>query len=64
MFNYVQKQFQDNMICSTMLNKTTLKPALHIVVTVAEHASDDASKRILKPSTHRLKIFLVKYLNY
>ena len=39
-----------------------LKPGLHIVVKVAEHACD-ASKRILKPSTHRLKIFLVKYQN-
>ena len=44
---------------------STFKPAggLHIVVRVAEHACDDASKRILKPSTHRLKIFLVKYQN-
>ena len=36
-----------------------LKPGLHIVVRVAEHACDDASKRILKPSTYRLQIFLV-----
>ena len=33
---------------------------LHIVVRVAEHAYDDASKRILKPSTYRLQIFLVR----
>ena len=37
-----------------------IKPGLHIVVKVAEHACDDASKRILKPSTYRLQIFLVK----
>ena len=40
-----------------------LKPGLHIVVKVAEHACDDATKKILKPSTYRLKIFLVKYQN-
>ena len=38
----------------------TLKPGLHIVVRVAEHACDDASKRIFRPSTHRLQIFLVR----
>ena len=27
---------------------------------VAEYACDDASKRILKPSTYRLQIFLVR----
>ena len=37
-----------------------VKPGLHIVVTIAEHASDDAPKRILKLPTHRLQIFLVK----
>ena len=36
------------------------KPGLHMVVRVAEHACDDASKRILKPSTYRLQIFLVR----
>ena len=40
-----------------------LKPGLHIVVRIAEHACDDALKRILKLSTYRLKIFLVKYQN-
>ena len=35
-------------------------PGLHIVVRIAEHACDDASKRILKPSTYRLQIFLVR----
>ena len=38
-----------------------LKPGLHIVVTVAEHASDHVLKRVFKLSTHRLQIFLVKY---
>ena len=36
-------------------------PGLYIVVTIAEHASDDAPKRILKLSTHRLQIIFVKY---
>ena len=36
------------------------KPGLHVVVRVAEHACDDASKRILKPSTYQLQIFLVR----
>ena len=39
---------------------SSFKPGLHIVVRVAEHACDDASKRILKPSTYRLQIFLVR----
>ena len=38
----------------------TVKPDLNFVVRVAEHACDDASKRILKPSMYRLQIFLVK----
>ena len=38
-----------------------LKPGLHIVVTVAEHACDDASKRILKLLIYPLQIFLVKH---
>ena len=32
-----------------------------MVVTVAEHACDHVLKRVLKPSTHRLQIFFVKY---
>ena len=40
-----------------------VKPGLHIVVRIAEHACDDASKRILKLSTYRLKILPVKYQN-
>ena len=35
------------------------KRGLHIVVTVAEYACDDASKRIIKLSTHPLQAFLV-----
>ena len=38
-----------------------VKPGLHTVVTIAEHASNDAPKRILRLSTCRLQIFLVKY---
>ena len=41
--------------------KFSLKPGLHIVVTIAEHASDAALKRILRLLIHRLQIFLVKY---
>ena len=36
------------------------KPGLQIVVTVAEHACDDTSQRILKLSIYSLQIFLVK----
>ena len=43
-----------------LLSKTCVKPGLHIVVRVAERACDDASKRILKTSTYRLQIFLVR----
>ena len=38
-----------------------LKPGLHIVVTIAQHACDRILKRVLKPSTYRLQIFLVKF---
>ena len=37
-----------------------LKPGLLTVVRVTEHACDDASKRILKPLTYRLQIFIVR----
>ena len=43
--------------------KTDVKPGLHIVGRTAEHACDDASNRILKLSSYRLKIFLMKYQN-
>ena len=45
----------------TVFTTMCLKPGLHIVVTIAEHASDDAPKRILRLSTHPLQIYLVKY---
>ena len=50
-----------NQVSSTFKELSVLKPGLHIVVRVAEHAFNDASKRILKPSTYRLQIFLVRY---
>ena len=37
----------------------SLKPGLHIVGKIPEHACDDASKRNLKLPTYQLKIFLV-----
>ena len=47
--------------CFTESEAINVKPGLHIVVTIAEHASDDAPKRTLKLSTHRMQIFLLKY---
>ena len=41
--------------------KSALKPGLHMVLTIAEHASDVATKRILRLSIHRLQTFLAKY---
>ena len=38
-----------------------VKPGLHTVKTIAEHACDLILKRVLKLSTYRLLIFLVKY---
>ena len=37
-----------------------IKPSLHIAIRVAERVCDDASKRILKPSTYRLQTLLVR----
>ena len=37
-----------------------LEPGLHIIIRVPEHVCGDASKRILKPPTYRLQIFLVR----
>ena len=37
------------------------KPGLHVVAGITEHASDDAPKRILSLSTHRLQVLFVKY---
>ena len=41
-------------------SRRCLKPGLHIVVTVAESACNDASKRILRLSIYPFQIFLVK----
>ena len=43
------------------LRYSLIKPVLHMVVTIAEHASDVAPNRILRLSIHRLQIFLAKY---
>ena len=40
-----------------------LKPGLHIVVIVAEHACDDASERILKLSKYQLQVFFLWNIN-
>ena len=37
-----------------------LKPGLHIVVRIAEHACDEASNRVLKFSAHLIAKFLVR----
>ena len=44
-----------------MRNFISVKPDLHIVVTIAQHACDRALKKVLKLSTYRLQIFLVKH---
>ena len=49
--------------CVFKFDARSLKPGLHIVGSIAEHACDDASKNILKLSIYRLKIIIVKYLN-
>ena len=41
-----------------MRNFISIKPDLHIVVTIAQHASDRVLKRVLKLSTYRLQMFL------
>ena len=41
--------------------RTRLNPGLHMVLTFAEHACDHVLKRVLKLSTYRLQLFLVKY---
>ena len=56
-----EKCCNDDSIQSVCNLHKTLKPGLHIVVRVAEHASDDVLKRILKLSTYPLQIFLVKH---
>ena len=44
-----------------MRNFISVKPDLHMVVTIAQHACDRVLKRVLKLSTYRLQILLVKY---
>ena len=44
-----------------MRNFISVKPGLHIVVTIAQHACDHVLKRVLNLSTYQLQIFLVKY---
>ena len=44
-----------------MRNFISVKSDLHIVVAIAQHACDRVQRRILRPSTHRLQIFFVKY---
>ena len=41
-----------------------VKPGLHVVVTIAEYASDDAPKRILRLSHIDYKYFLSKINGY
>ena len=43
-----------------MRNGISVKPSLHVVITIAQHACDRVLKRVLKLSTYRLQIFLVK----
>ena len=44
-----------------MRNFILVKPGLHIVVTIAQHACNRVLKRVLKLSAYRSQIFLVKY---
>ena len=44
-----------------MRNFISVKPDLHIVVTIAQYDCDRVLNRVLKLSTYRLQIFLVKY---
>ena len=45
---------------SEKLLSLRIKPGLHMVVTIAEHAYDNASKKILKLSTYRPQLSLLK----
>ena len=40
-----------------VLNKSSLKHGLHMLIPIAEHACDDASKGILKLEKYRVQIF-------
>ena len=56
----IPQKCQDDKRCTA---HKKLKPGLHLnkVVTIAEQACDHVLKRVLKLSTYRLQIFLVKY---
>ena len=72
--HYFHSMLEHGLPPSLNLNHNTTYstlPRIHVhiqlsecTIRVAEHVCDDASKRILKPSTYRLQIFLVrdKYL--
>ena len=55
----LQFQKENRQSCHTQFIK--VKPGPHIVVTIAEHAYDHVLKRVLKLSTYRLQVLLVKY---
>ena len=59
LFKCSQRQYESRLYFEYQNFKRRLKPGLRTVVRVAEHACDDASKRILKPSIYRSQIFLV-----
>ena len=44
-----------------MCNFILVNPCLHVVTIIVQHACDRVLKRVLKLSTYRLQIFLVKY---
>ena len=52
-----------NVACFRGQYFSCLKSGLYIAVRIAEHACDDASKRILKLSEYGLKKLPVKYQN-
>ena len=67
LLNFLNRRYEygnknrENVGLVFMRNLNLVKPDLHIVVTIAQHACDRVLKRIIKLSTYRLQIFLVKY---
>ena len=57
---YAKKNNEELKACF-MRNFISVKPNLHIVVTIAQHACDRVRQRVLKLSTYQLQMFLVKY---
>ena len=49
--------------CFFISNFILVKPGFHIVLTIEQHACGPVLKWVLKLSTFRLRIFLVKYEN-